>query len=94
MLESDKVALRRQTEAATNEAVQLRTQVAALKTAAAAIKPVAPAYPDLSGKVAELETSVAALNKAKEETTAQSARVAAERDSLSSEAAQIGRAHV
>ena len=88
MLESDKVALHRQTEAATSEAVQLRTQVAALKTAAAAIKPVVPAYPDLSGKVAELETGVAALNKAKEETTAQSARVAAERDSLSSEAAR------
>ena len=88
MLESDKVALHRQTEAATSEAGQLRTQVAALKTAAAAIKPVVPAYPDLSGKVAELETGVAALNKAKEETTAQSARVAAERDSLSSEAAR------
>lgn len=62
MLESDKVSLRRQVEAATTESNQLRTQVAALKTQAAAPKTSAPSYPDLSGKVAELTASLAALS--------------------------------
>ncbi len=62
MLESDKVALRRQADAATAESSQLRTQVAALKAQAAGVKPAAPAYPDLSGKVTELQAALAALS--------------------------------
>ncbi|SDS01699.1 LysM peptidoglycan-binding domain-containing protein [Opitutus sp. GAS368] len=60
MLESDKVALRRQVDAATAESNQLRTQVATLKAQTVGIKPAAPAYPDLSGKVAELQAALAA----------------------------------
>lgn len=58
MLESDKASLRRQIDASSADAAQLRSQVATLKGQLAE-KPAAPAHPDLRGKVAELESELA-----------------------------------